>query len=442
LDIVTTLEVVIRYRESRYLLVGQFKYADGTAFGDALREGPWAPPAHALSLVLPSEYGERIETTQEIMHLFSEFGRKYKWRDEARRLQAMLGVTGGELSKVGEFVEIKPSYHNPGMNKAYKIVRVRWSNKNQSAGALRNLTDPLCLRGFAYLPISRKTLRDYNLTRDLEIRRPLFILGKPLVSNLKHVLCNGHFQGSLREPYVDVTDEHLVLKEEGLLAQADMAGFGEACMYIAKRSTPVRTGERQAEEYRRTLVQSFSDILARAGINQARLTGDGFLCGLPKRADNKGKLPRIIGRLLDAYSAHLEKIEEMTRFLPVKERRRYSVGSRLALHYGRYDYGRVAGLIPLVADFDGSEIVAVSRAESALKVIGDKIDKQQTRTHHHLDQRAHRAIVSQALAKVLGGLDELKRLMAEHQFAYEKRHIAKMKEAKVVGFVFRWAADL
>lgn len=439
--IITTLEIVLRYKEARYLLVNQFRYADGIEHGEALREAPWAPPAHTKQLTLPDAYDGSIETTQQIVKLFHEIKPSdYDWEAEASRLQSMLGVRGGKLENVGEFIEIKPTFQDPSIKRAYKIVRVRWSNQNGEAEAIRNLTDPLCLRGFAFLPISRKTLSSYNLTRDITITSPLYILGKPLVSNLKHVLCNNSYRGSLREPCVDVRDEHLVLREEGFLVQADMAGFGEACNFIGKRDTPVRLGVDQAEEYRRVLVESFSDILAKAGINQARLTGDGFLCGVPKREDNRGKIPTIIRRFLEAYSDHLEKIEEMNQKLSPRDRHRYAVGSRVALHYGRYDYGRVAGLMPLVADFDGPEIVTVSRSESALKAIGDRIEKKRKKRKKPTGKR-HEAIVTPQLTKLLGGRRQLTKLMAANGFRYETYDTTKVKEAKIAGHVFRWSGS-
>jgi hypothetical protein len=54
------------------------------------------------------------------------------------------------------------------------------------------------------------------------------------------------------------------------------------------------------------------------------------------------------------------------------------LGSRLAIHYGGYRYGKLSQAVSLVTSFDGNEIVAVSRLEQGLRSItkDDKLAKK------------------------------------------------------------------
>jgi hypothetical protein len=432
LTVVTTLEIVLRLNSENFVLASYFGYPH--MVGGVIREGHWAPPAVATPLdVAPGTW----ETGQAVIDAF-KLHAPGDFSQDARKLMSMMGVEGGMLQPNGEMIEIKRSIRVP-YKRAYRVIRYRWMPARTSTTELRNLVDPLCHRGFAFIPTKWATLRSYTRSGQLpKAGEELFFLGKPVVSNLEHLLCaeGRHLYFKEDSGVVKVERKHLVLEEKGALVQVDMAGFGAACAFTeAHGGTYVQTGSAATEIFRHRLLASFSEILACAGVSQARLAGDGFLCAIPERSADECTVEQRLRRLLNAYRDHLELIERMNASLPARDRETYAIGSRLAIHYGKYNYGRVAGLVPLVADFDGPAVIQVARAEGGLKLIAREIDGKGRRGRV---PASHRAIVSEAAMTFLGGEQALTDLMGHIGFNSEGLGNTQAKEARVEGNVFAW----
>jgi hypothetical protein len=117
----------------------------------------------------------------------------------------------------------------------------------------------------------------------------------------------------------------------------------------------------------------FTNLFLDAGINEIHLAGDGFICAMPLGRPSEASA--ALRRFARAYAAYLEVLEDLNGRIEAfvikdtAQARAPLLGSRLAIHYGPYRYGKMSQAASLVTSFDGSHIVRVSRLEQALRAI-------------------------------------------------------------------------
>jgi hypothetical protein len=350
--LILSLEICVRDAFGTYLLLTYPSYGITTP----ATEGYWAPPF----LGYPVEAGYSMpETVGAVRSLFEETARKVDVANAIHHLAYLLGLSNAQIQDIGSFTELKSSPRSPHQAKCYRINRFQL--KSVSARNLRNLADPECRKGYVFLPLS--AVAEGILRRRGDRDEGWFYLGKPIMTNVKVVLQDDDHCRSMNAAAITLPPEMFYREENGLLICADLAGFGKACQYAtAQMHTFDSTGQEIATRFRESVAAMFYEFLCKIGIQQVHMAGDGFLAAIPE-AHYDGGLEQTLSTLLDSYADVLCRVAALNTCIVDASHR---IGSRLAIHWGRYRFGRIALARSFTADFDGAAVVEVARLEQGL----------------------------------------------------------------------------
>jgi hypothetical protein len=346
-----------------YLLVWYPYYVSGTATGDSLGEGHWAAPFISRSIPIEQSPPETVGAVEE---LFRKYRNVKREREDVLRMADVLGLGDPKIERVGVITELKLSERTTWRVGCYKTIR--YVCKIRSHESIRNLIDPECLKGHAFLPLEREARQRFLHRGDDDDSR-VYFLGKPLISNLQRMLeLDGHLD-YLQRHATEISNGHLFLREKGAICLVDITGFGDACK-LARERMPnfFQSGSEIARLFRTSLAEHFVKIASVSGITQSKSTGDGFLCAIPVRKPGYPSIGRRIASLLRHYVELLHTLDKMSALVATGNPEwKRSIGSRLALTFGEYRYGRIGGPMTLSPDFEGAIIIHCARMEGALK---------------------------------------------------------------------------
>ena len=422
-----TLEVVISDAHGASMLVTYPSYGlEGTVEDGTLEEGYWAPPFCGF----PVSLGFRApDTVGAVRNRFHEHEADMDMGQSIAALAYVMGLPSPEITRIGSFIELKKSPRSPDLWKCYKIHR--FACKGLGQRGRRNLADPECRKGYVFLPLSEL---DSVLTSREDVghcRQERYYLSKPLMSNVDFVLSSPERLTALQAQAIPLAPSDFRHEEQGLLVCADLAGFGAACKFAADNMRSfTETGSEIAAFYRESVGCLFYRFFDRVGVAQARTAGDGFLAAIPARHFVDGSLAETLRRFLVEYRGLLEEVEHLNQAIGDETKR---VGSRLALHFGTYRFGRIALSRSVSADFDGSSVIEVARLEAALRehtkgpilTAGSPETSSQTLSskRNGVSEFPHMLICSTALAETAGQVGDL----CEH-VSFETELVLHVKE--------------
>lgn len=412
--LILSLEITVADEYGESLLLTYPSYSlDGNGPSD-LVEGYWAPPFFGYPADLGFGAPDRVG---RVKALFRDLEKSVRPQDAINELAYLMGLPSPEIEFVGEFIELKRSPRTPELWKCYKVKR--YSCTKLGPRGLRNLADPECKKGFTFLPLRKL---DQVLSKKYSSehgREEHLFLSKPLMSNLDVVLSSSGNVMQLCARAIPVAPDNFRIHESGLLVCVDLAGYGTACKYAEENMRSFKEDGRQVAKYLRESVAGyFYQILAEVGIGQVHTAGDGFIATIPKRHFNSSSVSTVVKAFLGSYIKMLELIERLNSSIQEEDKK---LGSRLALHYGDYRYGRIALTRSTSPDFDGDTIIKVARLEGALReytkgpigmsLLGDTTSDNISTGKVPADLKRHTLICSQEIYSAAGEfLDKEERL--------------------------------
>ena len=355
--LILTLEIIISDTHGKSMLLIYPSYSlTETEHPVPVTEGYWTPPFFGY----PVELGFKTpDTVGAVKKRFQEYNiDKSKVIGE---LAYVMGLPNPEIEESKSFIELKRSPRTPNLWKCFKILR--FTCTKLGTRGRRNLADPECRKGYVFLPIDNldKVLKErYSLGHE---RAESLFLSKPLISNLDYVLKLPQSLSQLKATAISIESKYFRFDEEGIVICADLAGYGSACKYaIEKMHSFTESGTDIATYFRESVGSLFYMFLASVGVSQIQMAGDGFIAAIPKRHFINNDIKTTLMSFMNAYLNMIDKIDEFNQAIADQSKR---VGSRLALHYGNYRYGRIALSRSISADFDGGSIIEVARLRSA-----------------------------------------------------------------------------
>lgn len=354
--VISTLEITVHQDAGRpHLLLTFPSYPLGT--GTAHDEGYWATPFVAY----PVNMGYGPPTTVNSLH--RQIDRTMAGKDteaDINQLAYLLGLRDTTVAKLGEFIELKMSPRTPELVKAFKIIRYGLSTVDEAC--LRNIADPDLRRGYVFLPLTHGG--DYLHERYSEAHRRTeqWFLGKPLMSNIQHVVATLGLRARLASLSISLPRELFARRESGLLVAVDLAGYGTALKYAREQMHSFGSDANSIQAaFRKSIGTYFDRMLGQLGATQVQTAGDGFVAAFPTRVF--GDVARLMTDLLAQWRRFVGGIGELNKEIREEGLR---VGSRMALHFGDYEYGRIGGITSFVPAYDGASIVEVTRLEQGL----------------------------------------------------------------------------
>jgi hypothetical protein len=386
--IILSLEIVIGDGLGEYLLLTYPSYGFVVGTESTTDEGYWAPPF--IGLPVPITF-DLPDTVGAVKRWLNDFEQRIDCRNIMAQLAYALGLTSPEIEFLESFIELKSSPRSPKLVKCYKILR--FVVKNMDRKSHSNLADPECRKGYVFLPL-REISNLIRERRSVESDMAEWVyLSKPLQSNVRRILSSDQQLQQMRDRAIGVAPSQFFRQEEGLLAAIDLAGYGTACKYATEHMGSFdMSGREIANQFRVSIANIFYQFLARSGIYQVHMAGDGLICGFPKRLFPDGDLTQALDSLFVCYKELLSKVNKFNSCIADPESK---VGSRIALHHGKYNFGRVAQARSFGADFDGAAIIEVARLEGALRVHIKNLPKGS-----HIQ---HAVACSKALLNLVGG---------------------------------------
>jgi hypothetical protein len=360
--LITTLEIVVRDDFGQYLLLDHPRYASGRLETDDTDEGYWAPPA--FSYLVHSRYSTPY-SVGTVRRLFKEKEEELGLdkRDEGmEQLAWLLGVRDPVISYLGSFIEVKNSRNTPEQVKCYKIRR--YSLRIGEEPGLRDLADPECHGGHVFLPLDDSDLHEVlhpRFSRRHE-RVEKWFLGKPLVTNVQYIVESPERRASLRERAIKLRREHFRREEEGLLCVGDLAGYGAASQYAREQMHGFGVQGTEMERLLQfSVIRRFDEMFSSLGASQVQIAGDGFTAAFPTRVF--ARIDEAVTSLLTRWLDFLDELEFLNKDIRDPN---IVIGSRMALHYGTYQYGRIGLARSSRPAFDGGSVVEVVRLEQGL----------------------------------------------------------------------------
>lgn len=322
------------------------------------REGFWCCPYAASPIPIgfspPSTLGS-------LRKLVAKDAKKFSMRHEMEHVAYLLGLQDAEVSQTGSFLEVKNSPRSPGVIKAYFIER--YSVKRIDPLCLGNIADPEGLLAHRFLPLDAFDALP-RINSEGHGRSHKYFCGKPLMSNVEHVLSDNDSRAQLRSSAMELPERIYSHRENGLLLMADLAGYGRALQYARRNMRSFGVDAQQIQRiFRVGIARQFERIFAHSGTTQVQPAGDGFLAAFPVRVDVS--MDMVLQDVLSLWRGVIDFTQQMNASI---EDPTVRVGSRLAIHYGSYEYGRVCGTASTAIAFDGESIVEVARMEQGLAV--------------------------------------------------------------------------
>lgn len=344
-----TLEIVVRDDHGNGLLLIYPSYSLPSQEKDtSMAEGHWAPPflAYPISMAYVSP-----NTVGTIKELFQDFEKTIQAEKEIFHLAYLLGLPDPQIRPAGSFIELKKSPRMPEMIKCYKIIRFACLGMGNLG--LKNISDPECRKGHVFLPLDDLKKSSWSY------------ISKPLMTNVRHILSQQGAVEGMKAHAIKLASNEFVVNEKGILVCIDLSGYGTASKYAMEQMhTFSKNGSKIAEEFRDSVAVLFYKLLVRIGVSQVHMAGDGLICAIPVRHFINGSSEKTYKNLMLHYMSLLKEIGKLNKFIKNSDKK---LGSRIALHFGSYRYGRIAGIRSFSSDFEGSNIIEVARLEVALR---------------------------------------------------------------------------
>jgi hypothetical protein len=356
--VISTLEVALEQGGRTVTLLTYPSYPlRGQRISDEHDEGYWAPPFVAYPV--PILYSPPV-LVGSVRKLVDEALRHIDVAEDLQQLSYQMGLRDVQLEEREPFLELKVSPRTPELVKAYWILRHGLISADPAC--LRNLADAEVRRGYVYGPTdlaARQYSSRHSSTHD---RSEVWLLGKPLQSNVEHVLRNDETRLALESGKIRLDRDMFTRAETGLLCVVDLSGYGRALRYARSRmGSFTQTGERIQTDLRIAVSEYLQDMLASLGATQAQIAGDGFVAAFPDRvfADRRG----TVAHILEEWARVIRAVENINASISASA---FRMGSRMALHAGEYTYGRTGGVGSFLPAFDGQAVVDAVRLEQGL----------------------------------------------------------------------------
>lgn len=432
--VLVSLEVCVADHNGESLLVvyPSYRMPAGDTPGASAEncDGFWTPPFVALNVELGIS---RPETVGDVFDLFSRYNDSFL-ENEATRLAYLMGFTGPKLAYRGHITELKRSGRTPEHTKCYRTHR--FGVERLGRLGRRNLADPECRKGYVYLPlpnISESFKERYSYEHG---RSQSYYLGKPIATNLASLLVNKAELENIRATAVSLNNSDFVYEEEGILVSMDLAGYGRAAEYAKDNMHSfAEDGGHAATRMRRTVNELFYAVVNSLETTQMQIAGDGLVFAVARRYFRDRSMESALNDILHSYVWTVRGLEIMNACIRSSGSR---LGSRIAISYGRYNWGRISGTTSQRADFDGDDVIGVVRLESAVREWGASsgtecpmLDVGRIAEGQDQSSWRHRLVVSEELygdvSQVFVGNGNL--------VALGKLHVTE-KERQVRGVVF------
>lgn len=393
-----TLEVVVDDGESgpcMALLLGS--YAIDATVRSEHGEGYWVPP----NVAYPVPYGFTAPTTHGSLRRRFEGGcNRDRLAQDVEQLAYTFGLRDVDIAYRGGFIEVKNSPRTPELIRAFYIDRFALIAADPDS--LVNLADPESRHGIVFIPLVDADRHVHHKESASHGRSEAWFLGKPLQSNIEHVVFDATINSQLRSTAVTIPGEAFVSQENGLICVGDVSGYGAALQYAREemRSFAVSNAEIR-QVFRSCVISELEAFVCRIETTQVQFAGDGFLTALPVRVH--GDAGDAIPRLVEAWDLLVARLRDLNESIADAQRK---IGSRLAVVMGDYRYGRMSKLRSFAPAFDGDEVIRAARLEQALNV-ATKVpatcegDDGET----GLDPRGHYIVADLADASVVDALD-------------------------------------
>jgi hypothetical protein len=441
--LLATLELMVRDRSGCYMLVTCSRYdevesdydesASAATLDWAPESAQWSPPDIARELGKPSGGWSSVRIIREAI---AEGTSSWDAEDALERVLSTWACGLGKLRSVGSLTEYKRSWSSPQVAKVYHVLRYRAATDECDR---RALADAESRKGFWYLPIEDAAYERSTRQRlcPRHKRTETLFLSRPMTSNLGLLVNDSETRRELREEAVSLDSEHFVREETGLLVCGDIAGYGAACSYALKMGNLQFGGDKAAEMLRDSASYAFMRLFHDAGIWQVHVAGDGFIAGMPLHTDSEHEKRTAIQEFFEAYRNLIELLDRFSGV--ISEHRSQNqpgktlatstlLGSRIAVHYGRYRYGKMGQAASLVSAFDGAAIIDVARLEQALSAM---TKRPETAVQKRLAEYRHTAIASPEAVRAWGGARSAPDLLAKCGTA-----AARSKEFRGTAHVF------
>jgi hypothetical protein len=442
--LVATLEVSIRDSQGEYLLVTSPRYETA---GDTapIESSHWNPPYVAQTIATPRVGWKNVGQVRQAIESAVSGGIPQvtqsgqpgpSWFPQTALEEIMATWACGlyEAQLIDTITEYKRSSSNSTVMKIYHVMRF---GAKMSTCVHRALADPDSRKGFSFLPIDEERFATAVHERDCDRHgvRELVFVGKPLVSNLAHVVSNETKRDRLRGSAVEIGRDHFYAAHEGVLFCGDISNYGSACRYAQKEMQGIDIDGDDAGTLLRDLATSaITRIFHDAGISQVHTAGDGFIAAIPVESDEVAM--QCIDRFLAAYGTFTALLDKVHARIAAHHAEAHglgdqtSLGSRLAVHVGAYRYGKMAQAASLVTSFDGGAIIDVARLEQGLRAITKDADQA---SRVDIEGARHCVIMSKAAVARLGGQSKMPPRLTGGR---ETR--AESKESVEVAYVFEF----
>lgn len=356
--VISTLEIAVQMNGKTHVVSQLASYALRNQRQSASHgEGYLAPPFVAYPVPItfspPTTLASLSRMCDSAVHAAT-------LQRDIEQLAYRLGLRDVSIEERPGFVEIKVSPRSPEMVKAFQIKR--FGLIGVSDDCLPNIADREGLMGFAFIEAGPQGPgHEIRRASPTHLRSESWIAGKPVQSNLEAVLRDEVMSAQLRATAISVPHEEFYFRDTGLLVSCDLGGYGKAVARAHEMAGLLGSGTDVAESFTFTIASALQEFVARAGTVQVQLAGDGVLLALPDRVGDD--LGERVARVLDAWRATISVVEDLDARAGWAD---FHVGSRIALHYGAWRYGRVAGPISVRAGFDGAAVIDVVRFEQGL----------------------------------------------------------------------------
>ncbi len=405
LVLIAGLEVVVRDAYGDYLLVTNPQYepveTDETK-PSKVEDSFWTVPYVTKTIHPPEDSFRNVFPTIEIVDkAVASWKPRAKLKAYARTFS--IGVT--DLKLIDAFCELKRSWSQPHITVLYHIMRYSLVLGNLQQ---RNLADAESRKGYTFIPIDKRYEKVVERRAcPVHKRDEVLYLAQPLASNLAVVLEKEESRNEMSARAMTLAGEHFSRDYTGLLFCGDISGYGAASAYAEAHMGGFEEIDHGAV-LRDSATIAFTDLFMEAGIAQVHTAGDGFICALPlPPLDRASEARAELKRFAKAYKTYLACLDRLGRRIAEHFAKNHTakgqppvMGSRLAIHYGEYRFGKMSQAASLLTSFDGRQIVAVSRLEQGLRSVAK--DDAQAKKHRIAGAR-HIAAASMDVIELLRG---------------------------------------
>jgi len=379
--VLSTLEICVAEGRANRIILSYPSYPlDNQASAPSHDESYWAPPFVAYPVLFdfsaPASLGSLRRLAEQRLATVDV-------PRDLGHLAYQMGLSDVDFEKRESFIELKTSPRSPALVRAYYILRHGLAELDSDC--LRNLADPEVRRGYVFCPVDLDNSPAISTRFDsAHSRNETWFLGKPMQSNIEHVLRTDGMRSQVERRPIPVPGEQFYRRESGIIFVADISHYGRAMQYVrANMRSFDSTGDEFAEMLSTNLIALFYAMLGRLGVTQVQFAGDGFVAALPSRLFFDDDETAACANILDAWSALIAKIERQN--LGIRDESHH-IGSRLAIHYGQYRFGRLGGVDSFSPAFDGYSIVEAVRVEQGLRdfLMSDGTEDLHDLSSHHM----------------------------------------------------------